>query len=87
MPGAWGTWKKGAGEKNVRLNHHTAIVVGVKGDVVKVVEQNGCVPGGVGKTRYDLGGGGMKEGKVVVFRVIGETMGGGGRLTAKWEDG
>ena len=86
VPGAWGTWKKGAGEKNVRLNHHTAIVVGVKGDAVKVLEQNGCVPGGVGETRYDLGGAGMKEGKVVVFRVIGETMGGGGPLTAKWED-
>ncbi|KAL8750910.1 MAG: hypothetical protein Q9199_006768 [Rusavskia elegans] len=85
VPGQWGKWQKGAGEKNVRLSHHTAIVVGVEGDAVKVVEQNGSVQGGVGEERYDLGDGGMKRGEVEVFRVIGETMGGGG-LTAEWEE-
>ncbi|KAL9627745.1 MAG: hypothetical protein Q9204_006359, partial [Flavoplaca sp. TL-2023a] len=64
MPGQWGKWQKGAGEKNIRLSHHTAIVVGVEGDAVRVVEQNGSVPGGVGVERYDLGDTGMKRGEV-----------------------
>ncbi|KAL8851353.1 MAG: hypothetical protein Q9221_003720 [Calogaya cf. arnoldii] len=85
VPNQWGKWVKGAGEKNVRLSHHTAIVVGVEGDALRVVEQNGSVQGGVGEERYNLGDGGMRRGEVEIFRVIGETMGGGG-LTAEWED-
>ena len=85
VPGQWGKWQKGPGEKNIRLSHHTAIVVGVEGDEVKVVEQNGSVPGGVGVERYDLGDTGMKRGEVEVYRVVGETMGGGG-LTVEWDD-
>ncbi|KAL8743972.1 MAG: hypothetical protein Q9184_008049 [Pyrenodesmia sp. 2 TL-2023] len=55
VPGQWGKWQKGAGEKNIRLSHHTAVVLGVDGDTVRVVEQNGCVSGGVGLEKYDLG--------------------------------
>ncbi|KAI4117071.1 MAG: hypothetical protein LQ338_007616 [Usnochroma carphineum] len=51
VEGQWGKWQKGSGEKNIRLNHHTAVVVRVEGDVVRVVEQNGTVPGGVGVER------------------------------------
>ncbi|KAL9598093.1 MAG: hypothetical protein Q9219_004724 [cf. Caloplaca sp. 3 TL-2023] len=82
VPGQWGKWQKGAGEKNVRLSHHTAVIVGVEGDVVKVVEQNGCVVGGVGEERYDLGE--MRRGEVEVFRVVGEKWVGG--LVADWDD-
>ncbi|KAL8678999.1 MAG: hypothetical protein Q9186_004683 [Xanthomendoza sp. 1 TL-2023] len=85
VSGQWGKWQKGAGEKNVRLSHHTAVVVGVEGDRVRVVEQNGCVVGGVGVEVYDFGDEGMRRGEVVVFRVVGEKMGGGG-LSAEWED-
>lgn len=81
VPGQWGKWQKGAGEKNIRLSHHTAVVVGVEGDMVRVVEQNGCVSGGVGVEKYDLGQ--MIRGEVVVFRVVGE--GWGGALTAEWD--
>ncbi|KAL8925383.1 MAG: hypothetical protein Q9172_002263 [Xanthocarpia lactea] len=85
VPGQWGKWQKGAGVQNVRLSHHTAIVVGVEGDKLRVVEQNGCVQGGVGEESYDFGDGGMLRGEMVVFRVVGESMGGGG-FVAEWED-
>ncbi|KAL8858119.1 MAG: hypothetical protein Q9178_005296 [Gyalolechia marmorata] len=85
VPGQWGKWQKGAGQKNVRLSHHTAIVVGVDGDKLRVVEQNGCVQGGVGEASYDFGDGGMLRGEMVVFRVVGESMGGAG-FVAEWED-
>lgn len=85
VPGQWGKWQKGAGEKNVRLSQHTAIVVGVEGDKLRVVEQNGSVQGGVGEESYDFGDGGMLTGEMVVFRVVGESMGGGG-FVAEWED-
>lgn len=81
VPGQWGKWHKGAGEKNIRLSHHTAAVVGVEGDILIVVEQNGCVSGGVGVEKYDLGQ--MIRGEVEVFRVVGE--GWGGALTAEWD--
>ncbi|KAL8714731.1 MAG: hypothetical protein Q9225_006503 [Loekoesia sp. 1 TL-2023] len=82
VPGQWGKWQKGAGEKNIRLSHHTAVIVGVEGDVVKVVEQNGCVAGGVGVERYNLGE--MMRGEVEVFRVVGEKW--VGALVADWDD-
>lgn len=67
----WGKWTKGGGEKNVRLANHTAVVKGLKGDVLEVVEQNGEVPHGVGEGRYDLAE--MREGTLQIFRVIGES--------------
>ncbi|KAI4181735.1 MAG: hypothetical protein L6R41_006437 [Letrouitia leprolyta] len=82
VPGHWGKWQKGPGEKNIRLSHHSAVIVGVDGDVVKVVEQNGCVAGGVGVEKYDLGE--MKRGEVEVFRVVGEKW--VGALVADWDD-
>ncbi len=72
---------KGAGEKNIRLSHHTAVMVGVEGDVVEVVEQNGCVSGGVGVEKYNLEQ--MIRGQVEVFRVVGE--GWAGALKADWD--
>ena len=78
----WGKWVKGEGEKNVRLGHHTAVLVGVEGDCMCVVEQNGVVEGGVGEVRYDLGE--MIRGDVKVYRVVGE--GWCGPLEASWEE-
>ena len=66
----WGKWQKGAAEKNVRLAHHTAVVTGVDGDVVKVIEQNGGVPLRVSEGRYDLRE--MLTGDVQIYRVVGE---------------
>ncbi|KAI4176651.1 MAG: hypothetical protein LQ343_000942 [Gyalolechia ehrenbergii] len=82
VPGQWGKWQKGAGEKNIMLSHHSAVIVGVEGDVVKVVEQNGCVAGGVGVEKYNLGE--MMRGEVEVFRVVGENW--VGALVADWDD-
>lgn len=65
----WGRWQLGPREVNVRLVRHTAVIVGVEGDAVSVVEQNGSVRGGVGRGRYDLGC--MLRGRVEVFRVVG----------------
>ena len=65
-----GRWRKGPGVKNVRMAHHTAVVVGVRGDVLSVVEQNGSLPGGVGRGAYCLGE--MQAGEMVIFRVVGE---------------
>lgn len=28
----WGRWQKGTSERNIRLNHHMAVVVGVQGN-------------------------------------------------------
>ncbi|KAL8715614.1 MAG: hypothetical protein Q9220_000951 [cf. Caloplaca sp. 1 TL-2023] len=83
VKGEFGKWVKGDGVKNVRLSHHTAIVVGVEGDAVEVVEQNGGVPGGVGRGRYGFLEG-WRKGRVQVFRVVGE--GYGGEMRAEWED-
>ena len=83
VEGQWGKWQKGAGEKNIRLSHHTAVVVGVERDTVRVVEQNGSVPGAVGVEKYDLGE--MKRGEVGFFRVVGEKW--VGALVADWEGG
>ncbi|MCJ1483253.1 hypothetical protein MMC06_003420 [Schaereria dolodes] len=66
----WGKWQKGHGEKNVRLALHTAVVIGIDGDVIKVVEQNGGVPHAVSKGQYDLME--MQEGSLQIFRVVGE---------------
>ncbi|MCJ1387407.1 hypothetical protein MMC18_000250 [Xylographa bjoerkii] len=77
----WGTWQKGRAEKNVRLARHTAVVVGVEGEVVRVVEQNGAVPGVVSEGAYDLRA--MVRGEVRVYRVVGE--GWCGPLDASWE--
>lgn len=66
----WGKWTKRGGEKNVRLANHTAVVKGVRGDVLQVVEQNGEVPHGVSEGKYDLAE--MQEGTLQIFRVIGE---------------
>ena len=67
---AWGNWQKGAGEKNVRLAHHTAVITGVGGAVIKVVEQNGAVPLTVSEDEYDLTT--MIKGDVNIYRVVGE---------------
>lgn len=82
VKGEWGKWQKGAGEKNIRLSHHTAVIKGVDRDAIIVVEQNGSVQGGVGVERYDLCGA-MKSGHVEVYRVVGE--GWEGALVANWE--
>lgn len=79
----WGQWQKGAGEKNIRLSHHTAIVLDVDGDVIKVMEQNGSVSGAVGVEKYDLNQ--MTKGEIEVFRVVGETW--VGALVADWNEG
>lgn len=69
-PHEWGKWLKGRGERSVRLANHTAVVKGVRGDVVDVVEQNGNVRHGVGVESYDLED--MQEGLIRVFRAVGE---------------
>ena len=77
----WGPWqKKGRQEKNIRMAHHTAIVVSVDGDLVTVVEQNGSVPMSVGIETYNLAQ--MVRGKMELFRVIGERR--CGDLEATW---
>ena len=76
--------KIGPRTKDIRLGHHSAVIVGVEGNVVMVVEQNGSVEGGVGQERYDLCGEGMVKGKVEVWRVVGQ--GRGLELNAEWED-
>ena len=73
---------KGGGEKNIRMARHTAVVVGVKGDAVEVVEQNGSTIGGVGTERYDLND--MRSGQMEFWRVVGEKY--MGALEAVWED-
>ena len=73
---------KGGGERNVRMARHTAVVVGVEGDAVRVVEQNGSTVGGVGLERYDLDT--MQGGEMQIWRVVGETY--IGALEAVWED-
>ena len=65
-----GRWRKGPGVKNVRMAHHTAVVAGVQGDILTVVEQNGSVPRAVGRGTYCLGE--MQSGEMVIFRVVGE---------------
>lgn len=77
----WGTWQKGPGEKNVRMAHHTAVVAGVEGDVVRVIEQNGGVPMAVSAGKYDLRE--MQAGEMAVFRVVGERW--CRPLDANWE--
>ncbi|MCJ1378295.1 hypothetical protein MMC17_001392 [Xylographa soralifera] len=76
-----GKWQKGRGERDVRLVQHTAVVVGVEGEVVRVVEQNGAVPRAVGEGRYDLGD--MVMGEMSVYRAVGE--GWCSPLDASWE--
>ena len=66
----WGKWTKRSGEKNVRLANHTAVVTGLRGDVLEVVEQNAEVAHGVSEGKYDLAE--MQEGTLRIFRVIGE---------------
>lgn len=78
----WGRWQKGGAEKNIRLAHHTAVVVGVEGDVLRVVEQNGSVALGVGLESYDLTE--MVKGEMGIFRVVGESW--LGELEASWEE-
>ena len=56
-------------------------MVGVEGDAVKVVEQNGSVPMEVAEEKYDFGQ--MARGEVEVFRVVGEKW--VGALVADWE--
>lgn len=73
---------RGGGERNVRMGKHTAVVVGVEGEGVSVVEQNGRVQGGVGRERYGLET--MVEGKMSFWRVMGE--GWMKPLEAVWED-
>ena len=73
---------KGGGERNIRMARHTAIIVGVEGDTVKVVEQNGSTVGGVGVERYGLDT--MQGGEMQIWRVVGETY--LGALEAVWED-
>lgn len=74
-----GMWMPGPSEKNVRMAHHTAVVVGVNGDVVAVVEQNGGVVGGAGREVYGLGD--WVAGEMRFFRVVGEG------LEEGWEEG
>ena len=78
--------KRGPRTKDIRLGHHSAVIVGVEGNVVTVVEQNGSVEGGVAQERYDLCGEGMVKGKVEVWRVVGQGQGQGLELNAEWED-
>lgn len=73
---------RGGGERNVRMGKHTAVVVGVEGEGVSVVEQNGRVQGGVGRERYGLET--MVAGKMSFRRVMGE--GWMKPLEAVWED-
>lgn len=73
---------KGGGERNIRMARHTAIVVGILGDAVKVVEQNGSTIGGVGVEKYDLNT--MEAGEMQIWRVVGETY--LGALEAVWDD-
>lgn len=75
---------KGGGERNVRMGKHTAVVVGVQGERVRVVEQNGRVQGGVGGECYDLET--MRAGEMSFWRVVGEGEGGMKPLEAVWED-
>jgi hypothetical protein len=83
LVGTWGNgeWRKGGEEKNVRMGHHTAVVAGVEGDKLSVVEQNGSVGGIVAETTYDLGE--LVGGRVEVWRVIEEGSGAG--LDANWD--
>lgn len=55
----------------MRLANHTAVITGLKGDVLEVVEQNGEVPHAVSEGKYDLAE--MHEGTLQIFRVIGES--------------
>ena len=73
---------KGGGERNIRMGRHTAIVVGVEGDAVKVVEQNASTSDGVGLEKYDLNT--MQSGEMQIWRVVGEKY--VGALEAVWED-
>lgn len=73
---------KDSGEKNIKMARHTAIVVGVHGDAVQVVEQNGSTSGGVGTEKYDLNN--MRSGEMQIWRVVGEKY--LGALEAVWED-
>ncbi|MCJ1315009.1 hypothetical protein MMC15_000323 [Xylographa vitiligo] len=66
----WGKWQVGRGKRNVRLAQHTAVVVGVEGEALRVVEQNGGVPLAVSEGRYDLRD--MVVGEMSVYRVVGE---------------
>ena len=76
--------KRGPRTKDIRLGHHSAVIVGVEGNVVTVVEQNGSLESGVAQERYDLCGKGMVKGKVEVWRVVGHCQ--GVELNAEWED-
>ncbi|MCJ1375098.1 hypothetical protein MMC20_006332 [Loxospora ochrophaea] len=77
----WGKWQKGSGSKTIRMAHHTAVIIGIEGDVMHVVEQNGEMPHGVGKRSYNLEE--MQEGEAQIYRVVGEKW--CPPLDAKWD--
>ncbi|MCJ1434371.1 hypothetical protein MMC27_003739 [Xylographa pallens] len=65
-----GKWQMGLQERTVRVPQHTAVVVGVEGEVMRVVEQNGAVPLAVSEGRYDLRD--MVMGEMSIYRAVGE---------------
>ena len=77
----WGRWQKGNGEKKVRMAHHTAVIMAIESNVIKVVEQNGTIPYAVSNGQYDLEE--MQKGSLKVYRVVGEKW--CPPLTADWD--
>jgi hypothetical protein len=58
-------------EANVRLKHHTAVIVGVQGDRMQVIEQNTAVDGMVSEGHFKLSD--MQTGTIRFFRPVGQT--------------
>ncbi|KAF3481078.1 uncharacterized protein GIQ15_03837 [Arthroderma uncinatum] len=59
-------------EENVRFKAHTAVVNGVEGCTIKVVEQNGRIKSVVAENGYDLGS--MVDGTVRIYRPVGISL-------------
>jgi hypothetical protein len=57
--------------KDIRLVEHTAVIVGVVGNRIEVVEQNAGVEKMVTEGAYDLGN--MVKGTIRIFRPVGQS--------------
>ncbi|KAK2853280.1 hypothetical protein FQN49_005226 [Arthroderma sp. PD_2] len=61
-------------EENIRFKAHTAVIAGLEGSTIKVVEQNGRIKNVVAENEYDLNS--MVGGVVRIYRPVGISLSG-----------